>query len=98
MTQSMCGVSRIIATTSEMWGAGDRKYSSERRSVNEASPKAAIRSTDQYLPSIATEAPIPANTAQPRRRVSNESKNHQVVIAQSGVSTVLALNLSACRL
>jgi len=64
--------------------------------INLGCPASSI--TDQYLPSIAAAAPIPASTAQPGRRVSNERRNHHVAAAHSGVSTVLALNLSARKL
>jgi hypothetical protein len=50
---------------------------------------------DQYLASMAAAAPMPASTAQPTLRVSNERRNHHVANAQNGVNTVLALNLMA---
>jgi hypothetical protein len=47
---------------------------------------------------MAAAAAIPASAAQPTRRVAKERKNHHVVSAHNGVSTVLALNLMAWKL
>ncbi len=57
-------------------------------------PSPSSRNTDQYLPYIAAAAPSPASAASSTRRVSNERRNHSVVAAHSGISTVFTLNLS----
>ncbi len=61
-------------------------------------PSPSSRKIDQYLPYIAAAAPSPASAASSTRRVANERRNHRVVAAHSGSSTVFTLNLSPWKL
>src|SRR5438552_1809546 len=53
---------------------------------------------DQYFPIMAAAAAAPASAAHSALRVSNERTKNQVQSAHSGISTVLALYLSAWKL
>ena len=94
----MCGLSASDPTATVTHGAGERKKAALRESLTAATIRPMIGTIDQYLPSIAAAAARPASAAYASSRVSNERRNHNVVAAHNGISTVFALYLSAWKL
>src|SRR3569832_150625 len=94
----MCGPNNSAPTPTVIHGADERKYSARRASASAATPKPASRKIDQYLPIMAAAAPTPASAAHNALRVSYERTKNHVAIAQSGISTVLALYFNEWKL